>query len=159
MEETPSTRAGYPKPARRFEPRSGERVRGPQHQVKLAASTDEQSGSRAAHVTAKAVPLAQEPERAGGPGGVGSAARVQGRVRNTGGPSARPTSGRSAPYKPVAKSVAAQRESEGIVVPGIAATNNAAELIDQLTLYMNKVRQAAITKEIIEVVSGAASAG
>ena len=38
-----------------------------------------------------------------------------------------------------------------------SATNNAAELIDQLTLYMNKVRQAAITKEIIEVVSGAAS--
>lgn len=40
-----------------------------------------------------------------------------------------------------------------------SATNNAADLIDQLTLYMNKVRQAAITKEIIEVVSGAASAG
>jgi len=38
-----------------------------------------------------------------------------------------------------------------------SATNNAAELIDQLTLYMNKVRQAAITREIIEVVSGAAS--
>jgi F-type H+-transporting ATPase subunit gamma len=40
-----------------------------------------------------------------------------------------------------------------------SATNNAVELIDKLTLYMNKVRQAAITKEIIEVVSGAASAG
>ncbi len=36
-----------------------------------------------------------------------------------------------------------------------AATNNASEMIDGLTLYMNKVRQAAITKEIIEVVSGA----
>src|SRR5512143_3478732 len=36
-----------------------------------------------------------------------------------------------------------------------SATNNAAEMIDRLTLYMNKVRQAAITKEIIEVVSGA----
>lgn len=36
-----------------------------------------------------------------------------------------------------------------------SATNNAAELIEQLTLHMNKVRQAAITKEIIEVVSGA----
>jgi len=36
-----------------------------------------------------------------------------------------------------------------------AATNNASEVIDRLTLYMNKVRQAAITKEIIEVVSGA----
>ena len=38
-----------------------------------------------------------------------------------------------------------------------SATNNAGELIEQLTLYMNKVRQAAITKEIIEVVGGAAS--
>jgi F-type H+-transporting ATPase subunit gamma len=36
-----------------------------------------------------------------------------------------------------------------------AATNNAGDMIDRLTLYMNKVRQAAITKEIIEVVSGA----
>ncbi len=35
------------------------------------------------------------------------------------------------------------------------ATKNSAEMIDQLTLYMNKVRQAAITREIIEVVSGA----
>jgi len=40
-----------------------------------------------------------------------------------------------------------------------AATRNASDLIDSLTLHMNKVRQAAITKEIIEVVSGAASAG
>ena len=39
-----------------------------------------------------------------------------------------------------------------------AATNNATDLIDHLTLHMNKVRQAAITKEIIEVVSGASSA-
>ena len=39
-----------------------------------------------------------------------------------------------------------------------AATNNATDLIDGLTLHMNKVRQAAITKEIIEVVSGAGSA-
>lgn len=38
-----------------------------------------------------------------------------------------------------------------------AATSNAAEMIDSLTLHMNRVRQAAITKEIIEVVSGAAS--
>jgi F-type H+-transporting ATPase subunit gamma len=36
-----------------------------------------------------------------------------------------------------------------------AATKNSAEMIENLTLYMNKVRQAAITREIIEVVSGA----
>jgi F-type H+-transporting ATPase subunit gamma len=36
-----------------------------------------------------------------------------------------------------------------------AATRNSGEMIEGLTLYMNKVRQAAITREIIEVVSGA----
>jgi F-type H+-transporting ATPase subunit gamma len=38
-----------------------------------------------------------------------------------------------------------------------SATRNAADLIDSLTLNMNKVRQAGITKEILEVVSGAAA--
>jgi F-type H+-transporting ATPase subunit gamma len=35
-----------------------------------------------------------------------------------------------------------------------AATRNSREMMDSLTLYMNKLRQAAITREIIEVVSG-----
>jgi F-type H+-transporting ATPase subunit gamma len=39
-----------------------------------------------------------------------------------------------------------------------SATRNARELIDKLTLEMNKIRQAAITKELIEIVSGATSA-
>ena len=38
-----------------------------------------------------------------------------------------------------------------------SATNNASDMIDDLTLHMNRVRQAAITKEIIEIVSGAAA--
>ncbi len=38
-----------------------------------------------------------------------------------------------------------------------AASNNASEMIDSLTLTMNRVRQAAITKEIIEIVSGASA--
>ena len=38
-----------------------------------------------------------------------------------------------------------------------AATNNASDMIDALTLTMNRARQAAITKEIIEIVSGAAA--
>jgi F-type H+-transporting ATPase subunit gamma len=38
-----------------------------------------------------------------------------------------------------------------------AAANNASEMIDSLTLTMNRARQAAITKEIIEIVSGAAA--
>lgn len=38
-----------------------------------------------------------------------------------------------------------------------AATRNAKDMVDRLTLYMNKVRQAAITREIIEIVAGAQS--
>jgi F-type H+-transporting ATPase subunit gamma len=38
-----------------------------------------------------------------------------------------------------------------------AATRNSADMLENLTLYMNKVRQAAITREIIEVVSGASA--
>jgi F-type H+-transporting ATPase subunit gamma len=38
-----------------------------------------------------------------------------------------------------------------------AATTNANDVIESLTLYMNRVRQASITREIIEVVSGAAA--
>jgi len=38
-----------------------------------------------------------------------------------------------------------------------SASNNAADVIDSLTLKMNRVRQASITREIIEIVSGAAA--
>jgi F-type H+-transporting ATPase subunit gamma len=38
-----------------------------------------------------------------------------------------------------------------------SATNNASDMIDKYTLAMNRARQAAITKEIIEIVSGAAA--
>ena len=38
-----------------------------------------------------------------------------------------------------------------------SATRNAKDMVDRLTLYMNKVRQAAITREIIEIVAGAGS--
>jgi F-type H+-transporting ATPase subunit gamma len=38
-----------------------------------------------------------------------------------------------------------------------SATNNASDMIDSLTLVMNRARQAKITKEIIEIVSGAAA--
>ena len=38
-----------------------------------------------------------------------------------------------------------------------SATRNASDMVDRLTLYMNKVRQAAITREIIEIVAGAGS--
>ena len=113
-------------PDPRREPCGGEQARGPQHEVKPAASTEKQSEGRAAHVTAKATPVARESECAAGLGGVWGAARVQGEVGNTRGPSARPTSGKSAPYKSKTKSAAVQRESEGIVVPGIAVTKNAA---------------------------------
>jgi F-type H+-transporting ATPase subunit gamma len=38
-----------------------------------------------------------------------------------------------------------------------SASKNAGEVIDKLTLNMNRVRQATITREIIEIVSGAAA--
>lgn len=38
-----------------------------------------------------------------------------------------------------------------------SATNNAGDVIEALTMHMNKVRQAAITREIIEIIGGAAS--
>ena len=109
--------AGCRKPARRREPCNGEQARGPQHEVKPAASTEEQSGGRADHVTAKATPAARAPKHAVGLGGVWGAARVQGGVRNTGGPSAQPQSRQDGSYKPKAKASVAQRESEGTVVP------------------------------------------
>ncbi len=112
--------------AERREPLRREQQRGPQHEVKLAASKEKQSGSRAAHVPAKATSGAPVSERASGPGGVGSAARVEGEAWNTRDPSASPSSGQGASYKPKAKSSAAQRESEGLVVPSRVATNNAA---------------------------------
>lgn len=114
--------------AGRREPLRREQERGPQHQVKPAASSEKQWGSRADHVPAKATSTAQSSgrESAGGPPGVWGAARVQGAMRNRRGPSARPMSGRGDSYKPKAKSSAVQRESEGVVVPVMAAQNNAA---------------------------------
>ena len=112
--------------AGRQEPLRREQERGPQHQVKPAASTDSQRGSRAAHFTAKATSTARESGCAGGSPGVWGAARVRGEVRNTRGPSASPLSRQGGSNKPKAKSSAAQRESEGIAVPVIAAKKNAA---------------------------------
>ena len=119
--EIPLARAGCQKPLRR------KPVRGPQHHVKPAASTDLQPESRAAHVTAKAMSTVPQSggTRAVGLGGVWGAARVHGDERNTRGPSVPPGSGQSDSYKPKAKSSRAQRESEGVVVLQITATNNA----------------------------------
>jgi hypothetical protein len=98
---------------------------GPQQQVKPAASSEEQSGSRAAHVTAKATSGALVPKRTPGPSGVGGAALSEGEVRNTRGPSSEPWSRQADSYKPRAKSSGAERESEGIVVVEIRAQQNA----------------------------------
>jgi F-type H+-transporting ATPase subunit gamma len=56
-------------------------------------------------------------------------------------------------YRALMESAAAEHAARMTAMD--TATRNASEMIDQLTLYMNKVRQAAITREIIEVVSGA----
>jgi hypothetical protein len=111
------TQAGYQKSVKWREPYSGGRTRGPQHQVKPAASTHSQSAGRAAHFTAKATLQAREPKLASDCGGVWGAARVSGEVWNTRDPSARPSSWQGDSYKPMAKANTVQRESEGIVVP------------------------------------------
>ncbi len=59
-------------------------------------------------------------------------------------------------YQALLESGAAQQAARMTAMD--AATTNASEMIENLTLYMNRVRQASITKEIIEVVSGAAVA-
>ena len=58
-------------------------------------------------------------------------------------------------YKSLLESVASEQGSRMTAMD--SASKNAGELIDTLTLNMNRIRQAAITKEIIEVVSGAAA--
>ena len=123
--EISDAQAGYRKPVKRREPFSGKQARGPQHQVKPAASTEKQSGSRAAHFTAKATSDALVSERVSDLGGVWGAARVQGETRKTRGPSAQQSSRQTRSYKPMAKSSGAQRESEGLVVPVMVAQNNA----------------------------------
>jgi len=59
-------------------------------------------------------------------------------------------------YRALLESAAAEHAARMTAMD--AATKNSGEIIDTLTLYMNKVRQAAITREIIEVVSGASAA-
>ena len=58
-------------------------------------------------------------------------------------------------YRGMLESVASEQGARMTAMD--SASKNAGELLDALTLNMNRIRQAAITKEIIEVVSGAAA--
>ena len=58
-------------------------------------------------------------------------------------------------YTAVLESAAAEHAARMTAMD--AASSNAADVIDRLTLFMNRVRQASITREIIEVVSGASA--
>jgi F-type H+-transporting ATPase subunit gamma len=58
-------------------------------------------------------------------------------------------------YRAVLESAAAEHAARMMAMD--SASSNAADVIEKLTLYMNRVRQASITREIIEVVSGAAA--
>jgi F-type H+-transporting ATPase subunit gamma len=60
-------------------------------------------------------------------------------------------------FRGLLESVAAEHAARMTAMD--AATINATDMIDSLTLAMNRARQAKITKEIIEIVSGAAAAG
>jgi len=58
-------------------------------------------------------------------------------------------------FRALLESVAAEHAARMTAMD--SATNNASDMIDSLTLIMNRARQAKITKEIIEIVSGAAA--
>jgi F-type H+-transporting ATPase subunit gamma len=58
-------------------------------------------------------------------------------------------------FRALMESVAAEHAARMTAMD--SATNNATDMIDSLTLVMNRARQAKITKEIIEIVSGAAA--
>jgi F-type H+-transporting ATPase subunit gamma len=58
-------------------------------------------------------------------------------------------------YRAFLESVAAEHAARMVAME--AATKNAGDVIDKLTLLMNRVRQASITREIIEIVSGASA--
>ena len=126
--ESAVSRAGRQEPGKQLELFTGEQARGRQHEVKPAASTEKQRESRAAHFTAKATFTAARSGHQTGVvdlPGVEGVARVQGAARNRRDPSAVPSSGQERSYKAKSKASAAQRKSEGVVVPSMAATNNA----------------------------------
>jgi len=58
-------------------------------------------------------------------------------------------------HRAILESVAAEHAARMTAMD--SASNNATDMIDSLTLTMNRARQASITKEIIEIVSGAAA--
>jgi F-type H+-transporting ATPase subunit gamma len=58
-------------------------------------------------------------------------------------------------FRALLESVAAEHAARMTAME--SATNNASDMIESLTLAMNRVRQAKITREIIEIVSGAAA--
>ncbi len=60
-------------------------------------------------------------------------------------------------FRAMLESIAAEHAARMTAME--SASNNASEMIDSLTLAMNRARQAKITKEIIEIVSGAAAQG
>ena len=121
--ENASSKAGCQKPVRRASgTRDGEQARGPQHEVKPAASTEKQWECRAEHFAAKAMSGTKGVRELSG---VWGAARVQGSVGDRRDPSAQPLSRQRGSNKPMAKSSAAQRESDGVVVPTMGVKNNA----------------------------------
>ena len=58
-------------------------------------------------------------------------------------------------YRTMVESAAAEHAARMTAME--AATSNAAEMIEKYTLHLNRVRQASITREIIEIVSGSAA--
>jgi F-type H+-transporting ATPase subunit gamma len=113
-------------------------------------------------VTEQLLPIPKGEIDAPGPGGSGLRAPVQGDVDYLYEPAPAKIFEDLLPrhieiqvYRALLESAAAEHAARMTAMD--AASKNSGEIIDNLTLYMNKVRQAAITREIIEVVSGAQS--
>jgi RNA-directed DNA polymerase len=123
--ETPTAEAGFRKRASQQKLISEKQARGPQHEVKPAASTEEQSESRAGHFAVKATSTTRAPKRDIDLGGVRGAARVQGASRNTRDPSSQPSSWLGDANRPRAKGAIAERKSDGVIVPTRTALHNA----------------------------------
>ena len=58
-------------------------------------------------------------------------------------------------YQAMAENMASEQSARMVAMK--AASDNAATVIDELTLIYNKTRQAGITKELSEIVAGAAA--
>jgi hypothetical protein len=121
--ESPASERSVESPEWVVGPAGGERSYGPSASESLQPREigAERRRGRARHVGAKATDCVCWTGATQDSSGVRETARSDSLVRNRRDPTRQPTSGEGGPYKPTAKGDRAERESEGLVVPGKAA--------------------------------------